>query len=566
MSRLRIHSFSLSFAILLLVSGTATLAGVATTTHNLSVSGPGPVKADSEAQICLFCHAPHNASPDAPLWNRQSPGTNYTPYSSSTASAIPGQPTGASLLCLSCHDGTIALGDVLNRSSQISFVGGVMTIPTGTGRLGTDLSDDHPISFSYTTALAGLNGQLVDPSTLTGPVKLDENGELQCTACHDPHDDTYGDFLVMSNTGSALCIACHVQTGWDFSTHRTSNTSWNNTGPDPWPHTDETTVAGNACENCHRSHSAGGPDRLLNEGTEELNCTVCHNGNAADENVESEFFKFSTHPISDSLGIHDPTESGIISNRHVECVDCHNPHAARDTPGTVPGSLAGVRGISSSGIEVAQASHEYEICFRCHADSIGQPAPATNRQIVEVNTRLEFDTANPSHHAVLGPGNNPNVPSLIPPLNTSSVITCGDCHNNNDGPGAGGSGPAGSHGSTFPWLLERRYDTADNTQESAARYALCYKCHNRDTVLNGGPEKVHKKHVKGEKTPCNVCHDPHGISTTAGNAINNSKLINFDTDIVFPRSDGDLRFVSLGTNKGSCYLVCHDKDHKPLKY
>jgi hypothetical protein len=78
---------------------------------------------------------------------------------------------------------------------------------------------------------------------------------------------------------------------------------------------------------------------------------------------------------------------------------------------------------------------------------------------------------------------------------------------------------------------------------------LCYKCHDRNTVLNGGPEKVHKKHIDGEDTPCNACHDPHGISAAAGNAINNTKLINFDTDIVFPRGNGDLRCVSQGTNK-----------------
>ena len=86
---------------------------VADTVHNLSVSGPGGVRATSETRVCVFCHAPHNASPSGPLWNRAAPGSTYLPYSSSTAAAAPGQPTGASLLCLSCHDGTIALGAVL---------------------------------------------------------------------------------------------------------------------------------------------------------------------------------------------------------------------------------------------------------------------------------------------------------------------------------------------------------------------------------------------------------------------------------------------------------------------
>ncbi|NIQ98101.1 MAG: hypothetical protein GWN87_31070, partial [Desulfuromonadales bacterium] len=81
-------------------------AGIETSKHNLSVSGPGSIKASVEERICLFCHIPHNASPSAPLWNRKTPASSYTPYNSTTAKASAGQPNGASLLCLSCHDGT----------------------------------------------------------------------------------------------------------------------------------------------------------------------------------------------------------------------------------------------------------------------------------------------------------------------------------------------------------------------------------------------------------------------------------------------------------------------------
>ena len=150
-------------------------AGVATTKHNLSASGPGTVKATTEAQICVFCHAPHNSSPSAPLWNRKSPTSAYTPYTSSTEKSTAGQPTGSSLVCLSCHDGTIALGQVLNRTTAITMAGGVTTIPaTSTSHLGTDLSGDHPISFPYTSALATARGELADPGTLTGAVRLED--------------------------------------------------------------------------------------------------------------------------------------------------------------------------------------------------------------------------------------------------------------------------------------------------------------------------------------------------------------------------------------------------------
>ena len=132
-----------------LAAAVTALGQVATTKHNLSVSGPGGVKAASETQICIFCHTPHNASPKAPLWNRgdqgnaDTGGTAYTPYTSSTTRSLPGQPNGASLLCLSCHDGTIALGNVLSRTLPITMAGSGFMPPTSPSYIGTDLSDDH---------------------------------------------------------------------------------------------------------------------------------------------------------------------------------------------------------------------------------------------------------------------------------------------------------------------------------------------------------------------------------------------------------------------------------------
>ena len=102
------------------------------------------------------------------------------------------------------------------------------------------------------------------------------------------------------------------------------------------------------------------------------------------------------------------------------------------------------------------------------------------RQYVQTNTRLEFSAANQSHHAVVGAGRNPNVPSLISPYTASSVISCTDCHNSNSGPRAGGTGPNGPHGSVYTPLLERQLLLTDDSAESATNYALCYKCHSQD--------------------------------------------------------------------------------------
>lgn len=545
-------------------------AGIAASKHNLSVSGPGSVKAASEARLCVFCHTPHNASPVAALWNRNTPGASYTPYASSTARANAGQPTGASLLCLSCHDGTTALGDVIGSGGSIAMAGGVSTMPAGNSRLGTDLADDHPVSIAYNAALvAARGGELADPSTLTGKVRLDAGGKLQCTSCHDPHDDSNGKFLVLANTASALCQTCHLKNYWSASSHKTSAATWNGSGSDPWPHTAATTVAANACENCHRPHSAGGKKWLMNSALEEDNCYSCHNGNVAAKNIKAEFAKASIHSVAATTGTHDAAEATLATSRHVECVDCHNPHAVKSAGGTLDGSLTGVRGITIGGVAINPATSEYQICFRCHGDSPGKPAATVTRQIVQTNTRLEFDTANPSYHPVAGPGKSTSVPSLMAPWTTSSVIKCSDCHNNNAGPGAGGTGPNGPHGSTYDPLLERRYMTTDYTTESASNYALCYKCHSRNILLNSGTSvanNVHREHVVSQRTPCSACHDAHGISASQGNATNNKRLINWDTTIVKVNSSGLRKWEPTTPGHGRCYMQCHGDNHNPETY
>ena len=544
---------------IILVFPSASMAGVLTTKHNLSVSGPGAVRANVESKVCIFCHTPHQAAPSSPLWNREEPGVSYTPYSSSTANASIGQPTGSSILCLSCHDGTIALGKVLSKDIDISMRGGITTMPSGSTRLGTDLSDDHPISFAYTAALASLsNGELVNPGTLTGAVKLDGSGQLQCTSCHDPHENTFGKFLVMSNQTGSLCETCHQKTGWSQTPHNTSNAGWDGGGTNPWPGSAWNTVRDNACQNCHMPHNAGAGERLLKSDIEEANCSACHNGHVATENIMSEFSKSSFHPIDSRTGVHDANESAVVNSRHVECYDCHDPHAAKSGGGSPSGPLTNVQGVTRTGATIDPITDEYQLCFRCHADSTGKPAPPTTRDYAETNLRLEFDTSNASYHPVVGVGKNPNVPSLTGGLSTSSIIKCTDCHNNNAGPAAGGSGPNGPHGSNFPHLLERRFLTGDNVSESSSNYALCYKCHSRTSILNNDSFPRHQRHISNRRTSCNVCHDPHG-STSA-------RLINFDTSVVSPSSSGRLEFNSTGTFAGECYLSCHGRNHDPCSY
>lgn len=158
-------------------------------------------------QICLPCHAPHNNQNEAGtlLWNHDITEAQFTLYSSPSfdAAASSGQPGGVSKLCLSCHDGTVAI-DAFGGAT-----GGTMI--SGDRMLGTDLSNDHPISFTYDSALATADGELLDPNSLPDTIKLFA-GKMECASCHDVHDKNGNEVLLnVNNAGSALCLTCHLK-------------------------------------------------------------------------------------------------------------------------------------------------------------------------------------------------------------------------------------------------------------------------------------------------------------------------------------------------------------------
>jgi predicted CXXCH cytochrome family protein len=185
----------------------AALAGIEDTSHDFSTASW-----NTSGEICIVCHTPHDAMAvtDAPLWNHETTTATFAVYDSPTMEATPGAPSGVSLLCLSCHDGTVAIDSFGNppATGTISATGAFLK--------GTDLSNDHPISMTYDTGDAGLNPL----STLTGTTTNDTidaellfAGEVQCASCHDPHDAASlgvgGNFLIKSNAASAVCLVCH---------------------------------------------------------------------------------------------------------------------------------------------------------------------------------------------------------------------------------------------------------------------------------------------------------------------------------------------------------------------
>ncbi|MDG5468964.1 cytochrome c3 family protein [Deltaproteobacteria bacterium IMCC39524] len=234
-------------------------AGVRWGSHNLSLSSPdtGQYNHDEDA-ICVFCHTPHGGTLDAPLWNRGNPtSATWKHYNSASLSSnLRGLPAGRppnteSMLCLSCHDGSLSVNHVLNepndRTAPILGPGGVINneitdffgVPGAriggspgiatSGNTG-DFTDDHPFSFSYTDVMASpeySSGQpkfntLRDPGLAVGQGVRFFTGALnvECSSCHDPHvnfdplnggNEDYSPFLITPNTGSALCLACHIK-------------------------------------------------------------------------------------------------------------------------------------------------------------------------------------------------------------------------------------------------------------------------------------------------------------------------------------------------------------------
>ena len=197
----------LVFGVLVLTSSMAFGQNIQGSAHDFSTDSW-----NTSGQTCIVCHTPHNADAtvtNAPLWNHETTTATFTTYNSATMEATTGQPDASAKLCLSCHDGTIAVDNFGTQSGGSHYlIGGAL--------IGTNLGDDHPISFTYNSSLASSDGGLHDPSTtnsgLGGTIAEDMliGGKMQCASCHDVHNGSgVAKLLRKSNAGSALCLTCH---------------------------------------------------------------------------------------------------------------------------------------------------------------------------------------------------------------------------------------------------------------------------------------------------------------------------------------------------------------------
>jgi hypothetical protein len=207
----------------LFVAGTAS-AQIAGSTHDLST------EIGSLDDVCTICHAPHaneSAGSDGMLWNH-TPSPNagaYTPYTSDTldggGSGVPGP---VSTLCLSCHDGAVAVDSFGGTAG-----GALITSFTNGGpAFGTAMADDHPVGVTYDPTLDTELALETTPITFNdtagtpgdiGDLLFGAGGDtIECGSCHDVHNTdssngAVGDGLlrVANDATSSLCTTCHLK-------------------------------------------------------------------------------------------------------------------------------------------------------------------------------------------------------------------------------------------------------------------------------------------------------------------------------------------------------------------
>ena len=216
--------------------------GIAGTAHDFSGKG-SPASGG-----CTFCHTPHKAQMTLLLWNHRL-STNTFQWDVPTTTAGTTFPTfrgdthkGPTTKCLSCHDGSVAIGDVY------WWNGGPAVLDTtkhGSGRVnigaGGNMAGNHPVAMPYPfqQSSSTYNGVKTgsayvksewqsDPTTLNirlfnddgagnisaGPV-LAKSG-LECSSCHDPHNKAAVDEKFLrgkrnGNTTDYICLKCHVK-------------------------------------------------------------------------------------------------------------------------------------------------------------------------------------------------------------------------------------------------------------------------------------------------------------------------------------------------------------------
>jgi predicted CXXCH cytochrome family protein len=220
-------------------------SGIVGSKHDMNLQTGNGATADSKGRVCAFCHTPHHKLDASkldynPLWSHDINNEDFVAYGEKSVSfdaTMGADPlTGPSRLCMSCHDGRIAVDQHYGMSGTAAgdHLKGDDFGQIAVG-LGNDLSNDHPIGFGIEDALAtdgtkngmpvfghALNANLVAPANATklnGKPMTDLGFKglvtgksiFTCASCHEVHnkDSVEEAFLYEKQAGSQFCLMCH---------------------------------------------------------------------------------------------------------------------------------------------------------------------------------------------------------------------------------------------------------------------------------------------------------------------------------------------------------------------
>ncbi len=385
------------------------------------------------------------------------------------------------------------------------------------------------------------------------------------------------------------------------------------------PHGDYV-VTTSSCAGCHRAHSSQGL-ALRKVWPEEALCFSCHAAGGPGTDVESIFAattntvtRFFKHDVAATNGVHRIGENQGAdfggANRHVECEDCHEPHASARGLASAPvlqlemNQMTGVDpawmapGVPAGYTWLDEAEREYQVCFKCHSSFTELPSyipdgwdgnsyvPDGLRKLTYTGSNQvpdhrdlaqEFNPYNDSFHPVVTQGRNRSIPagSFVNGWSIDSLVYCSDCHANAY-PAMGGEGP---HGSPLLHLLAGadEYQTADPDSPSPAGQALCFNCHDAEDYTGRGTEtnfarnraNLHRQH--SNNGTCYLCHDTHGSEQL--HLLNLDSSIELGSDTYFlpgydgmPTNSQTFWQISPDGSEKTCWLVCHGHDHSRSSY
>ncbi|MGC9035530.1 MAG: cytochrome c3 family protein [Verrucomicrobiia bacterium] len=401
--------------------------------------------------------------------------------------------------------------------------------------------------------------------------------KIRCLTCHQVHNSPIADGSLLRTNVNNLCRDCHLK-----GDNSQNTAHLNSTNGVLFPGGQYGSVAPaikdellrGQCVNCHRVHGfpiATTPTKVYANLTiekEELLCITCHDGSPVQLDIRTEFSKLYRHPVTSYTGRHstaeysDPTRYGV-TNRHSECVDCHNPHYVGKDTNIVKApygsaKLKGVARVSVVNVTTNTVNYvfrlpsdstpvkQYEVCFVCHSSFTTQPSGQSDMA-------LKFNTMNASYHPVEGVGKNTNinVNAFVNNWRGDSMLYCTDCHSSDSGL------TDSPHGSAYQYILKKPY-TRSSASRTMSNNEICFDCHNYDTYANDGASNTvkaysrfnppaynrgHTYHVGNRRYPCYACHDTHGSAA--------NKFL-----IVTGRNPG-LNSYTMTASGGTCAPTCH---------